>query len=96
MALATAADVCTCHDVREGAQGSWSYAILGGDCPACADRHYAYEMEEWAALEAVGPLHGPFTREAQADRDYIDRLSAEAENRKRDLDALYGAGESPF
>lgn len=43
---------CSCHRIREGSGGvTYSYAILGVECPACEARGWEYEQE--AAWEAM-------------------------------------------
>lgn len=51
--MATVADHCTCHSIREGSGGvSFSYAILGVECPACEARNAEWAWESFLANES--------------------------------------------
>lgn len=43
---------CTCHSIREGSGGlTYSYAIIGVECPACEQLTREYEQAaEWEAM----------------------------------------------
>lgn len=83
--VSTVPDICTCHQVREGAGGvSFSLAILGVACGYCEDRDAEYAYYRRLAEE---------TPRERAERVLQEALwAAESAIRRRRLEA----DDSPF